>query len=165
MLYKQLTDHNTRVWIKNFEKVIKLNELLIEKSKDRHVFMLNEYTEKYRSGFWGKLFYNEKCCLYGGKIYEKHTSWSVLKKMTPYTEGELDLEEHTDTYFYFKKDDLIKTFERWSKYADRPFQIEEKDVIYYQDLVTFQNETIEIAKGIGLDYEAFNLDEYRQNSS
>lgn len=163
MLYKELTERNTHVWINNLKKVIDLNELLVEKSKDRHIIMLNEYQQKYRSNFLGKLLYKEECELIGSRIYEGYNSFFPLKLMTPYTEAELIMEDHTDEYFYKKKEDLEKTYERWSKYADRPFKIEEKDVIYYQDLVAFHNETIEVAKGIGLDYEAFNLDEYRQN--
>lgn len=163
MLYKELSERNTNVWINNLKKVIDLNELLVEKSKDRHVIMLNEYQEKYRSNFLGKLLYKEECELIGSRIYEGYNSLFSLKLMTPYTEAELIMEDHTDEYFYTKKEELEKTYERWSKYADRPFKIEEKDVIYYQELVAYHNTTIEVAKGIGIDYEAFNLDEYRQN--
>ena len=163
MNYGTLTERNTRVWLLNFAKTIKLNELLIEKSRDRNVIMQNEYTSKYRSSALGKFLYKEKCELIGSRIYESYSSWFSLKLLTPYTVPELILEDHTDDYFYNRRDLYLSTYERWSKYATQPFTVDEKDVIFYQELVEFHEETIKVAKGVGMDYEAFNLDEYREN--
>jgi hypothetical protein len=163
MLYKQLSERNTNIWIKNIGKVISLNNILLKKSRERLELMQNEYTANYRSNIIGKLLNSSECVLIYGKIYENYNSFFPLRKVTPFTESELEVEYHSYEYFYNKKRDFVMTQERWSKYADRPFKVEEKDIIYYQTLEEFHNKSIEVAKGIGLDYEAFNLDEYSQN--
>lgn len=38
--------------------------------------------------------------------------------------------------------------ERWTKYASKPFQIEEKDVIFYQEMKEYHADALIIAKRI-----------------
>lgn len=164
MLYKELSYRHTNIWVKNIEKVISLNNLLLKKSRERRDLMQTEYTANYRSNILGKLLNSSECVLIFGKIYENYNSFFPLRNVTPFSEADLAVEYHSDEYFYNKKRDFKMTQERWTKYAEQPFKVEEKDIIYYQNLVEFHNKSIKVAKGIGLEYEAFNLDEYSQNS-
>lgn len=160
MIFNTLTSRQTNIWIKNIEKVIALRELLAEKNKDREVIRDNEYKEKYLTG-WRRFFHEKECYTryYTGDIFEINSFFFKLKKMTPYNHYELHNMYQTEDYLDKHRRKYKMMHERWTKYAHKPFQIEEKDVIFYQEMKEYHADALIIAKGLKLDYEAFNLDE------
>lgn len=160
MIFETLTQRQTNIWIGNIAKVINLRELLNEKDKDREVIRDNEYREKYLTGI--RRFFHEKECYtryYTGDIYEMGSFFFKLGRMTPYTHYELHNMYQSEDYRDKHRKKFKMMQERWTKYASKPFQIEEKDVIFYQEMKEYHADALIIAKGLGLDYEAFNLDE------
>ncbi|SOK58368.1 hypothetical protein [Yersinia phage fHe-Yen9-04] len=160
MIYKELTQNQTNIWIKNINKSIELNEFLLEKIRNRYNFMNDEYNEKYLTG-WTRFFFEKTCYAspYNGYIYEYGHGIFKLRNMTPFTNEELLLDYHSTLYFEKWKRKLALTQERWLKYADQPFKIDENDVIFYQELIEFHYKSIVIIKNLGIDNEKFNLDE------
>ncbi|QXO11797.1 hypothetical protein pEaSNUABM44_00101 [Erwinia phage pEa_SNUABM_44] len=163
MIYKKLSPRETSIWIKNINKVIDLNEQLMIMVRARYNFMDAEYQEKYYSG-WKRFFYESRCHIVFGNIYQYGSWFFKLNKMTPWTRAELNMDYHTDNYYENWKRKLKMTKERWTKYAEQPFQVEEKDVIFYQEMVEFHQKTIKIAEKLGIEYETYNLDEDRKDS-
>lgn len=160
MIYKTLTPEQTAIWISNIEKVISLRDILYEKNIEREKFRDSEYKEKYLTK-WTKIFFSKTCYTqhYTGNIHEYDSLFCKLKYMTHYTHYELHnmYQSHDYKNKYKKKYKMIH--ERWTKYASQPFQLEETDVIFYQNMKEYHADALIIAKGLNLDYEAYYLDE------
>lgn len=158
MIYKTLTANETNIWISNLENVVKLNTELSDLWNSIEKQYKDDYKKYYRTG-WTKIFYDEYFHFGGdGKPFEL-SFWFIplckLKKLS-FWQNEL-------RWFIIMNDEKFEELNdvktRWVKYADKPFQINEDDVIFYQKLIKFYSESTDIADGVGITYEAFNLDE------
>lgn len=164
MNYDVLTQEDTDIWIGNLNKVIGLAEKLCSTWNDRKTLMDTQYKERYLTG-WRRFFYDSDgywLTPYSGIPYP-YGGYFKLRHLDELTYAENDLRLYVECEY--KEEKLLRTQERWSKYASQPFQINENDVIFYQSMHKFHLLSKKIAKRLGIDYEAFNLDEDSKSSS
>lgn len=160
MIYKTLTSKQTDIWLGNLSKIILLLETHIDGNNKRFELMNEEYQKKYRTGFF-KFLHDETCSVRGwtGEIMGSESLFIPKFRMTYFNEAELMRLVYVNTYDTDMLISLKRCFERWNKYASTPFQIQESDLVFYQEAIHFHKKSMNIAKKIGMDYEAFNLDE------
>lgn len=158
MNYETLTVEQTGIWIGNIQKTIAFAEALAERFDKRMKAMDEQYIAIYRTG-WRKFFNEPEYWISaGGNVYSMG-SLGKARKMTPLTYEETKLRYFVNFYRTEKQTEYKETHERWAKYAKQPFEIHESDIIFYQKMKRFHAKATEIAHNLGMEYEAFNLDE------
>lgn len=163
MNYKVLSTTDTNIWLSNFDKVIELANKLEKYMSERMQRMDDEYTAKFRSG-WRKFVYDKDYWIsYNGHAYPLGGMFKC-KGVEPLSSAEKVLRSYVYDYKKSYKNDFKNTKERWAKYAKQPFEIQESDITFYQQLKHFHEYSLKVAKQLGIDYEAFNLDEDCQDS-
>lgn len=166
MNYKTLSQNDTIIWLRNLEKTIMLGDYLYNVWVDRQLLMDAQYKERYRTG-WRKFFYEEDgywITLYSGFPYATG-GFFKLRRLDQLTKAEIHLKWYAEEYDYKIEDSFKKTQQRWAKYAKQPFEISESDVVFYQKMQDWHISSVNIAKRLGIDYEAYNLDEDSSYSS
>ena len=166
MNYKTLSQNDTIIWLRNLEKSIMLGDYLYNLWIDRQLLMDAQYKERYRTG-WRKFFYEDDgywITPYGGTPYA-FGGYFKLRLLDQLTEAEKQLKWYAEEYYEKTEDLFKKTHQRWSMYTKQPFEISESDVVFYQTMQDWHLSSIKIAKQLGIDYEAYNLDEDSSYSS
>ena len=166
MNYDILTQEDTNIWIGNLDKVIGLANKLTSAWKERKQLMDTQYQERYLTG-WRKYFNDSDgywLTPYSGIPYP-FGGYFKLRHLDQLTYDENELRLYVEDEYFKKREKFNRTQERWNKYASQPFQINENDVIFYQSIQDFHWLSQKIARKLGIDYEAFNLDEDSKSSS
>lgn len=165
MNYDILTQDDSIIWLGNLKKTINLAEKLYNTWTDRQLLMDTEFKKIYLTG-WRKYYNDELDGYWLSNSGVPCTFAGIrLRKMTPLSQEENELRWYSEVYISSKEDMLKKAYQRWNIYAKQPFQISECDVIFYQSLLDYHMESINLASKIGIKYEAFNLDEDSKNCS
>lgn len=164
MNYEVLSRETTDIWLANFQKVIDLAEKLNLLADERLKRMDREYTAKYQTG-WRKFFYESDYWIsYSGYAYPLGSLFKC-KGVESLSYPEIRNRAYVYEYQKLYKKEYKNTQERWAKYAKQPFEVHESDIQFYQQMKHFHEYSIVIAKGLGINCEAFNLDEDSQHSS
>ena len=156
MNFETLDANQTTIWISNIEKTIAFSEILEKMMNERLSQMDDEYTAKYCNG-WRKFFYDKDYWISAsGNAY---TGFCKARYVKPLSNAENDLRYFVELYIKKRKVEDKEVHERWSKYAKQPFEVHESDIIFYQKMKCFHKKAQKIAHNLGMEYEAFNLDE------
>lgn len=158
MNYETLTVEQTGIWIGNIEKTISLLEALTKIFVDRSKLMDEQYTARYQTG-WRKFFYEADYWISAGGNAYPIGSLFKASKVEPFSAQENTLRYFVNDYTYNHRTEYKDVSERWAKYAKRPFEVHESDIIFYQKMKRYHAKAVKMAKLIGMEYEAFNLDE------
>lgn len=158
MNFETLSVEQTKVWIENIKKTISLATALEDYMDKRMTQMDEEYAATYHNG-WRKFFYDKDYWISSSGYAYAMGGMRKARHVTSLTYAEVLLRYFVHTYNKGEKTEYDETYERWSKYAKKPFEVHESDIMFYQKMKRFHHEAQELAKKLGMEYEAFNLDE------
>lgn len=164
MKLKELTPEQTNIWISNLNKLIDLKNKVRSYSIEQHNIREIQYNDRY--SWLGKILHNDSSFdeLYIGNDGYYHCFGSMffskIGKVDPYPPLLLEYKKVTRFVYRSTRNCMLRKLrEKWEKYADRPFNINEGDLDMYQTLQDWHKELRLILEEGNLYDEAFNMDE------
>lgn len=158
MNFEILSIEQTEVWIGNIRKTIALANELENYLNKRMIQMDDEYRSVYHKG-WRKFWYDKDYWISSAGNAYAMGGYRRARHVTPLTYAEVKLRQFTYSYDKDYKTEYNEVYERWSKYAKKPFEIHESDIIFYQKMKRIHEQAMTVAIRLGIENEVFNLDE------
>lgn len=164
MILKTLTPEQTNIWISNLKKLINLKAEVRKYSTSQSDIREQQYNERY--GFFGKMLHNDSKFdeLYLGYdgFYRCYGSmfFSKVGKVDPIPHNLMIYKKSLRyTYNSTRNTILRRLQQKWERYAEQPFNIQEGDLEMYQNIKEWHQELKEIMLEGSVYDETFNLDE------
>lgn len=164
MILKTLTPEQTNIWISNLNKLIELQVAVRKYSTAEHDIREKQYNERY--SWLGKILHNDSSFdeLFIGWDGYYHCFGSMfftkIGKVDPYPELLVQYKKKIRYSYTSKRNCIIKRLkQKWEKYAEQPFAIQEGDLEMYQNIKDWHTELRLILEEGKVYDETFNLDE------
>lgn len=171
MIYKKLSPVETNEWIRLLEDTIEKAEKLSKFWYDTERFIEDEFERKYVKHWFWQWFYDKKrdvfiswsgniCYMGSFRTFNSIMDLDIwhVRAMYFVTEWE-DPNGSSDKKKMFSvltssgklKDMYNNLYRAWNVYADKPFNIAESDIGYYNEIESTNKRITKILKNLGLD--------------
>ncbi|AZU98074.1 hypothetical protein BZF66_06385 [Salmonella enterica] len=164
MILKTLTPKQTGIWIKNLQKLLSLRNAVKKyhnSEYDRAEKLFNEsYGWLYKA--WHSIDGYEDLHLMWNGTYHVPMSMicSHVKKLETVPPHMVEYRKRLIYEYRDTRDTLLKRLQqKWERYAEQPFQIQEGDLVMYENLKVWHQELKNVLVEGGVYDETLDLDE------
>lgn len=161
MILKTLTPKQTDIWINNLQKLIALRNAVKKYHNSQYDMYEKQYNERY--GFFGKEFHEnnfDELMIFWDGYFHSFGIFSKVSRVGPVPPKLTNYMKDLHWQYHRTRDILLKRLlNKWERYAEQPFQIQEGDLEMYENLKVWHQELKEVLEEGGVYDETLDLDE------
>lgn len=167
MILKTLSPSQTEIWINNLDKLATLYNTIQKSYREARQKREEQFKQHYGNSFFKVMWieadeFGDVIVTREGKhITIGYIFGSTLKKIDDYSTVEMKVRKLVLNAWIGdgRKEIITRLINTWSRYAEKPFQIESTDLETYYNILSWHEELKVLAIELGIYDEALNLDE------